>query len=145
MRTSRLWNELEDKAAEIFVNSRQEKYDPTILRFALLIDQNSPSVRPSFATLVTSAISRASEDIQFSDKNEDSDEWLNVDASSFEDMLQRTSGSDAKTKDSDGMDVDETPEDRSASKQASQLRELALKAAELIEGEGHANGARIDE
>lgn len=81
---------------------------------------------------------------------EDADDWLNIDAKDFENMLQRSMSISGNKVDSDAMDVDnpgngESPEDHLASEQASQLRELAAKVEDFIEGEGDLEGARFDE
>lgn len=66
-------------------------------------------------------------------------------------MLQRTPGNDDSSADkkqqSDAMDVDETPAptQRVMPDQASQLRDLASKVEEFIEGEGDVEGARFAE
>ncbi|KIK71348.1 hypothetical protein GYMLUDRAFT_147777 [Collybiopsis luxurians FD-317 M1] len=120
MQGSQLWNQLEDKAADIFVNTRKEE----------------SSMRPSFAALVNSAISRSPDDLSPFDTDEDSDDWLNIDAENFEDLLQRD-----RSKRSDAMDVDRKPAESTTS--TSQLRDLASRVEEFIEGEGDVEGARF--
>lgn len=77
---------------------------------------------------------------------EDSDEWLNIDAKDFENMLETTMGS---SKQQHAMDVDpadaESAEDRLASDQASRLQNLATKVESFVEGEGDLQGARFEE
>lgn len=73
---------------------------------------------------------------------EESDDWLSIDAEDFETMLQDTMG---PTKpDADAMEVDNA-EDRIASEQASKLQNLAKKVEEFVEGEGDLEGARFTE
>lgn len=50
-----------------------------------------------------------------------------------------------ESKDPNGMDVDESPEDRIASEQAKRLKDLASKVEIFIEGEGDVEGARFEE
>lgn len=107
--------------------------------------------------MVNSAISQAPEDFTPQITDEDSDDWLNIDAENFEELLnaQRTSGQDKeedKQSDSNVMDVDETkieststPAKRVVPDQASQLRDLASKVEEFIDGEGDVEGARFAE
>ncbi|KAJ3868424.1 SGT1 protein-domain-containing protein [Lentinula novae-zelandiae] len=125
MQGSQLWNQLETKAAQIFVNTRKE----------------DSSARPSFTNLVNSAISQASDDFTPPDVDEDRDEWLNIDSQNFEDILQRASGASDETKQSDAMDVDQRSMERVPSTQTSQVRNLASKVEEFIEGEGDVEGA----
>ncbi|KAJ4476672.1 SGT1 protein-domain-containing protein [Lentinula aciculospora] len=126
MQGSQLWTELEDKAAEIFVNTRKE----------------DSSTRPSFTTLVNASISQASNDFEPPILDEDDDDWLNIDAESFEDMMQRAPGTD-ETKQTDAMDVDQKSVEHTTSTQASQLRNLASKVEEFIGGMGDVEGARF--
>lgn len=78
---------------------------------------------------------------------EDSDDWLNVDATNFDAMLENTlhgergSGKDSAT---NAMDVDRD-EDRVAKLQAERLRDLAFKVEDFLEGEGDVEGARFAE
>jgi hypothetical protein len=81
---------------------------------------------------------------------EDEDSWLDVDASSFEEMLQKGSASKSTTKAPDAMDVDATEDekpadDAEASKHADRLRELSEKVEKFVEGEGDLEGARFEE
>ncbi|KAJ7293224.1 SGT1 protein-domain-containing protein [Mycena rebaudengoi] len=127
---SRLWSTLEDKAAATFLDTLRE----------------DDATRPSFATLVSAAISQASDrDVAPTVTVEDSDEWLNVDANDFEHMLETTMGS---SKTQDAMQVDhegESAEDRLASEQASRLQNLASKVEEFVQGEGDLEGARFQD
>lgn len=79
---------------------------------------------------------------------EDPDDWLNVDAGDFDQMLEKTMGSRNKVQ--DAMDVDkptagETEEDRVAKEQASKLQDLAQKVENFVEGEGDVEGAKFEE
>lgn len=73
--------------------------------------------------------------------DEDRDDWLNIDSQIFEDMLQRASAASDETKQSDAMDVDQRSMERVPSTQTSQVRNLASKVEEFIEGEGDVEGA----
>ena len=82
------------------------------------------------------------------DDEEDPDDWLNVDASGFDEMLEKTmGGSKGKGKATDTKDVDvpEDDEDRIAKAQAERLRDLAKKVEQFVEGEGDLDGARFAE
>ncbi|KAK0473266.1 SGT1 protein-domain-containing protein [Armillaria novae-zelandiae] len=125
---SQLWNSLEDKAAEIFVDVRKQ----------------DDHTRQSFASLVTNAISQAHDSVSYVTAEEDNDEWLTIDAQDFDDLLQKSS----KSQKSDDMDVDkssETLEDKMASDQASRLKDLASKVEEFVEGEGDMEGAKFED
>ncbi|PBL00901.1 SGT1-domain-containing protein [Armillaria gallica] len=125
---SQLWNSLEDKAAEIFVDVRKQ----------------DDHTRRSFASLVTNAISQARDSVSYVTAEEDNDEWLTIDAQDFDDLLQKSS----KSQKSDVMDVDmsdKTPEDKIASDQASRLKDLASKVEEFVEGEGDMEGAKFED
>ncbi|KAJ6604288.1 SGT1 protein-domain-containing protein [Mycena vulgaris] len=129
---SQLWSKLEDKAASTFLDTLHE----------------DDATRPSFASLVTAAISRIpAEEMTTAEAYEDSDEWLSVDAKDFENMLETTMGA---SKRQDAMEVDppnddESPEDRLASDQASRLQNLATKVEAFVEGKGDLEGARFDD
>ena len=77
--------------------------------------------------------------------DEDPDDWLNIDSQNFEDMLQRASGAGDETKPSDAMDVDQKFMERTTTTQTSQVRNLASKVEEFIEGEGDVEGAMFAE
>ena len=100
--------------------------------------------------MLTAAISQTSgESISSTQDTEDSDDWLNVDAQNFDNMLERTMGI-SKNKAENAMEVDkpeggETEEDRVAKGQASRLQELAQKVEDFVEGEGDVEGAKFDE
>ncbi|KAG7099520.1 hypothetical protein E1B28_001363 [Marasmius oreades] len=129
MKGSQRWNELEEKATSVFLYSQKQ----------------DEVARPSFAALVSSAISRAPEPLPFTSHNEDNDDWLNIDTSSVDDMLARRSSKNPLYP--DAMQVDDPPEmtaeDRVTSAQASKLRNLAAQVEEFIEGEGDLEGARF--
>lgn len=81
---------------------------------------------------------------------EDSDEWLNIDAQDFDEMLEKaTRSSKAETQKSiDPMDVEEPKaeaEDRLASAQAIKLKELAAQVEQFVEGDADIEGARFEE
>lgn len=125
---SQLWNELENKAADAFIQVRQE----------------DDATRPSFAALFNSALSTAPEYLtEMPDETEDSDDWMNVDAAGFDDMLERTRSQPQ----SQAMDVDagDEAEERVAKEQASKLQDLAAKVQNFVEGEGDVEGARFED
>lgn len=105
--------------------------------------------------MVNSAISQAPEEFTPQITDEDSDDWLNIYAENFEELLnaQRTSGQEKdKQSNLNAMEVDETeteststPAKRVVPDQASQLRDLASKVEEFIDGEGDVEGARFAE
>ncbi|KAG2155460.1 SGT1 protein-domain-containing protein [Suillus clintonianus] len=125
---SQLWNELENKAADAFIQVRQE----------------DDATRPSFAALFNSALSTAPEYLtEMPDETEDSDDWMNVDAAGFDDMLERTRSQPQ----SQAMDVDagDDAEERVAKEQTSKLQDLAAKVQNFVEGEGDVEGARFED
>jgi hypothetical protein len=81
-------------------------------------------------------------------ETEDSDDWLNVDAEDFEDVLGQRMGipKDALQENvqSDNLGQD-TSEDQAAHDQASKLRNLAHKVEAFVEGEGDLEGAMFKE
>ncbi|KDQ54784.1 hypothetical protein JAAARDRAFT_37887 [Jaapia argillacea MUCL 33604] len=130
---SQLWKTLESKAADAFIRARQED------------DAN----RPSFASLVSTALAQSAFVSGAVDQGEDPDDWLNVDQKDLESMLQDTLRT-AKDKApiSDAMDVDdssrlESEENRVAKDQAFRLQELAKKVEDFVEGEGDIEGAKF--
>ncbi|KAF8975522.1 SGT1 protein-domain-containing protein [Cyathus striatus] len=129
---SGLWNELENKAASMFIDVRRE----------------DGASRQPYASQVDAAISQVSE-LPNVAAEEDDDSWLNIDAEDFEHMLESTMGTDKHGKSSaNGMDVDEpehNPEDRVANEQAQRLKDLAAKVESFVEGEGDIDGARFDD
>ncbi|VDB85844.1 unnamed protein product [Peniophora sp. CBMAI 1063] len=153
------WTELEDKAADVFIRTRQS---------------DSTSTRASFASLVNAAITTAPTDVDSElDAVEDSDEWLNVDAASFDTLLAdrmnpnpstKFSSSQSKSKPADAMDVDtnqkqggdgddgemsdgelKAAEDMLAKEQAARLSDLARKVEKFLGAKGDVEGARFDD
>ncbi|KAG2077012.1 SGT1-domain-containing protein [Suillus decipiens] len=126
---SQLWNELENKAADAFIQVRQE----------------DDATRPSFAALFNLALSTAPEYLTgMPDGPEDSDDWMNVNATNFDDMLERTRSQPQ----SHEMDIDSTGDDaeeRVAKEQANKLQDLAAKVQNFVEGEGDIEGVRFED
>ncbi|KAF9474292.1 SGT1-domain-containing protein [Pholiota conissans] len=129
---SELWNTLENKAATAYVAIRQ----------------TDNALRQSFTSQVDEAIAQYRDNLNFVDIPEDSDDWLNIDAQEFEQMLE---ASYAKPKDDEAkdssyrMEVDASPEHRLASEQAKRLKDLASKVETFIEGEGGIEGALFED
>lgn len=148
---SQLWTTLENKAAAAFIAARRDEYvtyTVTITASRPLTRFDSDASRPSFANAVQTAISHYTDDLLKPADEEDPDDWLNVDASGFDEMLEKTmGGSKGKGKATDAMDVDvpEDDEDRVAKAQAERLRDLAKKVEQFVEGEGDLEGARFAE
>lgn len=111
----------------------------------------SDATRPTFSALLTSAISQSTEKYTTAAKGEeDSEDWLNVNAQDFDDMLEKTRGKSKSKVHSEAMDVDngnakETEEDRLATEQAIRLQDLAQKVESFVDGEGDMEGAKFDE
>ncbi|KAF8213416.1 SGT1 protein-domain-containing protein [Mycena galopus ATCC 62051] len=128
---SQLWNKFEDKAAEMFLATQRE----------------DDATRPSFASLVTAAVSQTPADgLSSTDVYEDSDQWLNIDAKDFENMLETTMGSSKQQENLMELDEEEaTAEERMASEQASRLKNLATKVEAFVEGKGDLEGATFEE
>lgn len=126
---SQLWNELENKAADMFIQVRQE----------------DDATRDSFAALFNSALSTAPEYLtEVPDETEDPDDWMNVDAANFDDMLERARSQPQ----SQGMNVDSTSaeaEDMVAKEQTNKLQDLAAKVQKFVKGEGDVEGARFED
>lgn len=82
---------------------------------------------------------------EFPVREEDPDDWLNIDASDFDAMLDRAAGkTQSSTLDpSSAMDVDD--EDRAAKEQASKLQHLAKKVQDFVDGQGDLEGALFNE
>jgi hypothetical protein len=70
---------------------------------------------------------------------EDSVDWLNVDESTFDSMLEQRFS--RKT----GTESDQDAEDKLAQEQAARLQELAKKVEGFVEGKGDLEGARFEE
>ncbi|KAJ3513549.1 hypothetical protein NLJ89_g2881 [Agrocybe chaxingu] len=133
---SQLWGSLEHQAAATFVEVRR----------------SNDASRQSFASQVTSALSRIKTLPDQSSATEDSDDWLNVDAEDFDRMLEATLGNADRgaAKDPNAMDVDNTngvlsTEDQLASEQAKRLKDLATKVENFVEGEGDMEGVRFED
>ncbi|KAI0823078.1 SGT1-domain-containing protein [Trametes gibbosa] len=129
---SQLWTILENQAASAFVAARKE----------------DDATRPSFASVVQTSLNQYSDDQRLPVGEEDSDDWLNVDAADFNAMLEKTVGADnnkGKDKALDPMDVDPTEdeEERAAKAQAARLKDLAKQVEDFVEGEGDLEGARF--
>jgi hypothetical protein len=119
---------------------------PLIIRST---SSSSGASRPSFSSQINTAISQVSTLPDVPDQ-EDSDEWLNIDAQDFDEMLEKATGSSkAETQRSiDLMDIEEPKaevEDRLASAQATKLKELAEKVEQFVEGDADIEGARFEE
>lgn len=105
--------------------------------------------------MANTAILKASDDaLQPSlSTDEDSDDWLNVDAEEFDTMLQQKLGkpSDkANQSNSDAMEVDKpddvlAEEDERTKDQANRLNDLAKKVENFLEGKGDVEGAKFEE
>ncbi|KAI0670169.1 SGT1-domain-containing protein [Trametes maxima] len=129
---SEKWTELEDQAAAAFVAARKE----------------DDASRPSFASTVQAALSQYTDDRPITSGEEDPDDWLNVDVTDIDAMLEKsTSGGKGKGKQKaeDAMDVDglEDEEERVAKAQAARLKTLAKQVEDFVEGEGDIDGARF--
>lgn len=87
----------------------------------------------------------------FDTEEEDSDDWLTIDAEGFETMLENTLGGSTNIHKvpSDAMEIEpsvqEIEEDRIAKEQASKLQDLAKKVEDFVEGEGNIEGAQFEE
>lgn len=123
---SQLWRELEDKASDVYVEALR----------------TSELSRPSFTTQFNLALSRASEAIPDDVGPEDSDEWLNVDNSSFDAMLTQsvTNGEPDVNIDSNGQEGN-----RLAQQESERLHDLASKVEQFVQGQGDLEGARFED
>ncbi|KZT74872.1 hypothetical protein DAEQUDRAFT_659111 [Daedalea quercina L-15889] len=125
---SQLWNELEDRGVDAFLEARRE----------------DDATRPSFANAVNAALSRAGDVPIPTSGEEDSDDWLNVDTEMLDSMLEQNFGTNQSL---NAMDVDEaasqSAEDRAAKQQAARLHEFTKKVEEFVEGEGDVEGAEF--
>ena len=108
----------------------------------------SDATRQSFAGEVTTALSQATDaPLVSQEEEEDSDEWLNIDAQTFDDMLEKSLGGKNKASPSN-MDTDvdeELSEDKLAREQAARMSDLAKKVEAFVEGEGTLEGAKFEE
>ena len=109
----------------------------------------SDTSRTSFASQVDAAVAKVTELPESLDQGEESDEWLNIDAENFDQMLENglTKGKVKARQHANAMDVDgdETAENSLASEQAKRLKDLANKVEDFIEGEGDIEGAIFEE
>lgn len=145
---SQLWNDLETKATNTFIELRSPKFvlDFWVTPSSILIIFTSQ--RLSFAKQVDLAVSQAGSVGDPGLQEEDDESWLTVDAQDLETQLQQSLGHTKKVRQEDAMVVDspEIPaEDRMASEQASRLKDLANKVEQFVEGEGDMEGARFEE
>ncbi|KAF8887981.1 SGT1 protein-domain-containing protein [Gymnopilus junonius] len=131
---SELWNQLESRAAATYHEVRR----------------TDDATRQSFTSQVDEALSRR--DLRdHLDREEDPDDWLTVDAQEFEQMLENTlkRRKAGDQKDQNAMDVDVNDlafdEDRIASQQAGQLKDLASKVEDFIQGKGELEGALFED
>lgn len=150
---SQLWSELENKAADAYVEIRRQEYvSDSLFRVSYfnrtILFFYSNTSRPSFAALFNAALSHAPKTFPDADlPTEDSDEWMNVDATDFDEVLQRAMRAGGSTV---GMQAMETngeggEEDRVAKEQTDKLRNLAAKVEQFVEGKGDVEGARFEE
>lgn len=107
------------------------------------------SLRQPFAFEVNAAIARASEGF-ISIREEDPEDWLNVDPSDFDTMLKQAVGHTqavhtSETREDVVMPSPEDIEDHVANQQAERLRNLAKKVESFMEGEGDLEGAQFEE
>lgn len=82
-------------------------------------------------------------------EDEYADDWLKIDAESFDHMLEKTIGTSKGTGD-DAVDFNEedngeTLEDRATQNNAKKLQELAGKVEKFVQGEGDLEGALFEE
>jgi len=105
--------------------------------------------RPSFAASFNGALSRAPEALLDADlaQTEDSDEWLNVDANDFDEVLERAMRAGDSTTETHAMNTDGEggEDDRVAKGQTDKLHDLAVKVEQFVEGKGDVEGARFEE
>lgn len=95
--------------------------------------------------MVNDAIAQAGENPTLPDLEEQPDDWLTVDAESFDEKLKATMGSRASTEGEQAMAVDDNSEDKVAAEQAERLQGFAKKVQNFVEGEGTLEGAVFDE
>jgi len=140
---SKLWNDLEVKASEVYVEAVRERY-AVFVSTPSTTDAFEPSesLRPSFAMIFNSALARAPEMLLDPDGPEDSDEWMKLDASSFDEVLTRSFEKDQNTMD---LDSEAGEENRFVSEQSDKLHDLAAKIEQFVQGEGDLEGARFEE
>ena len=150
---SALWVQMEDKAALAFIEARKDESVLQWFIFYLMIYfwSFSDATRVSFATEVNSALSHVNGRDFVSSREEDPEDWLNVDESQFDAMLEKAAGQpipSSSKEDPAAMDVDgnqDLDEDRIANEQAEKLKKMAKKVEEFLEGKGDVDGARFQE
>lgn len=102
--------------------------------------------RISFAEEVDTALAKFLEAPHtISEGEEDSEEWLHIDAKDFDDMLQRTYGKKEDKAESMNFGATSTAEEDATQRQANRLMELASKVESFVEGEGDMEGVRFGE
>ncbi|KAG9104956.1 hypothetical protein FRC06_005023 [Ceratobasidium sp. 370] len=102
---------------------------------------NDDATRPPFAAQVEAALHASPEPfVPPGNLDDDSTEWLDVDESTFDSMLEQRFNRKATTEQSD-LDA----ENKLAQEQASRLQELAKKVEGFVEGKGDLEGARFDD
>ena len=102
---------------------------------------------PSFANVVNDCVAQAGE-ISYFDSEEDSDDWLNINAETLDmnlaEAMQR--GPLPEGQNNDKMQVDEEDEEnRMTQVQADKLKDLASKVENFVEGKGSLEGAIFEE
>ncbi|KAH9968828.1 SGT1 protein-domain-containing protein [Russula dissimulans] len=130
---SQLWNEMESRALEVFLQSRREQ----------------DTSRPSFASQVNAAIAKAN-DPKPSEDVEDPDDWLTINAEDFDSVLQEKMRRNETSSTSHAMDLDhsshsETEEDAIATSRVAKLRDLANKVDAFVAGKGDVEGAMFED
>lgn len=102
--------------------------------------------------MLNTAISQSSNTTATPQEEEEEDNWLNIDAQDFDDMLERTMGSSktnvhglSNAMEIDGEGNENTEEDRLANEQASRLQDLAQKVESFVERKGDVDGAKFEE
>ncbi|KAF9056667.1 SGT1 protein-domain-containing protein [Panaeolus papilionaceus] len=128
---SKRWKDLEEKAAAVFLEVRN----------------TDDASRESFSTLVDRALASTQNLSDVHDESEDDDDWLNVDAESFDQLLSNATKGNRHSSAPDSMDIDpkEDLEDRVASQQAHKLKELAERVEQFVEAQGDLEGAKFED
>lgn len=121
---SQQWNALEEKAIRAYAQVRS--------------DQDTQ--RTSFRTSFNMAVGLANK--ESNTEEEDSEDWLTIDAENFDEYLENVMGRNATSTKADMPDFDDE-EERVANAQAARLQELASQVEEFVEGEGDLEGARF--
>ncbi|QRV86178.1 SGT1-ecdysoneless-like protein [Ceratobasidium sp. AG-Ba] len=126
---------------EISGSQKYKEREQTAADMYVQLQSKDDAARPSFAALVEASLLAAPDPVSIPGyADEDSAEWLNVDESAFDNMLeQRFNRPETNTQ--SGMDA----EDNLAQEQAARLQELAKKVEGFVEGKGDLEGARFDD